>query len=118
VRKLGRDIWGLGPILYVDNGAGDFIIGHDGQNAPAINTTARLNPTTGDGIVVLTTGKGTLASEIGGEWVYWQTGRAGLVTLASHTGRIITLAVSGCAVIVVGCVWFLWSGWRRPRSRG
>src|SRR5688572_12854965 len=29
--QMGADIWGLDTMLYVPNGAGDFIIGHDGK---------------------------------------------------------------------------------------
>ena len=68
--RLGEDIWGLGVMLYAPNGAGDFIIGHDGSNEPAINTAARLDPDTGDGIVVLETGGSLLATRLAGEWVF------------------------------------------------
>ena len=55
-RKLGRDIWGLGHVLYADNDQGGYVIGHDGNNRPAINHTWRLNPATGNGIVVMSSG--------------------------------------------------------------
>ena len=45
--QLGADIWGLGVILYAPNDAGGHIIGHDGDNEPAINTAARLDPARG-----------------------------------------------------------------------
>ncbi len=40
-----------GPIVCMVEQNDSFVIGHDGSNEPAINTTARLNPHTGDGIV-------------------------------------------------------------------
>jgi CubicO group peptidase (beta-lactamase class C family) len=52
-RRLGRDIWGLGAILYARNGEGRFVVGHEGNNVPAINTAVRLDPDTGNGIIVL-----------------------------------------------------------------
>jgi len=32
-RKLGRDIWGLGCVLYADNDEGGYVIGHDGNKS-------------------------------------------------------------------------------------
>ena len=60
--EMGMDIWGLGTMLFVRNDDGGFVIGHDGSNEPAINTTARLNPVTADGIVILETGNRLLAT--------------------------------------------------------
>ena len=68
--QFGADIWGLGTILYAPNGTGDFIIGHDGKRSPAINATARIDPSTGDGIVFLESGHPLLATHVGGDWVF------------------------------------------------
>lgn len=51
-----------------------MVFGHDGANDPAINSTLRINPDTGDAIVVLVSGHPSLATRIGSEWVLWQTG--------------------------------------------
>jgi len=110
----GMPVWGLGETLYVPNGAGGYIIGHDGNNYPAINTTARIDPATGDGIVVFETGNGTLAREIGGEWVFWHTGTVGLDTLAIFDARSILIELaSGALVIVIGAILVAWRGRRR-----
>src|SRR5690606_3357618 len=69
----GIEVWGLGTVLYAPTDGGDFVFGHDGVNEPAVNASVRVNPDTGDGIVVLATGSRTLASELGGHWVFWQT---------------------------------------------
>ncbi len=96
-------VWGLGETLYVPNGAGSYVIGHDGNNYPAINTTARIDPATGDGILVLETGNPTLAREIGGEWTFWHSGVVGLDTLVMFDLRgILMLFASGALVIVIG----------------
>lgn len=98
---FGLPIWGLGVSLYAPTYPG-FVIGHDGQNHPAINTTARLDPATGNGIIVLTTGSATLARQIGGEWTFWQTGKVGLDTLMLFDAPSILLVwLSGMIVIVV-----------------
>jgi len=73
--KLGADIWGLGTILYAPLEDGGYIIGHDGQASPAINSSARLNPKTGDAIIIIESGSKTFASKIAGEWTFWQSGK-------------------------------------------
>ncbi len=100
---LGLPVWGLGPTLYTPTPSGGVIIGHDGQNFPAINTTARVDPATGDGIIVLQTGSAALAREIGGEWTYWQTGVVPLDTLVLFDlQRILIAFAAGALVIVIG----------------
>lgn len=114
----GLPVWGLGPTLYAPNGAEGYVIGHDGGNYPAINTTARIDPATGNGIVVLQTGSATLAREIGGEWLYWQTGKVGLDTLVVLEARniLITFA-SGTILILIGAIVIARTGRsRQPRS--
>jgi CubicO group peptidase (beta-lactamase class C family) len=114
---LGIPIWGLGESLYAPNGAGGYVIGHDGENYPAINTTARIDPATGDGIVVLETGNAALAREIGGEWTFWRTGKVGLDTLAVIDGRtILTQLLSGAILILLGGVLIAWFGPRRASA--
>lgn len=110
----GLPVWGLGESLYAPNGAGGFVIGHDGSNFPAINTTARLDPATGNGLIVLSSGNATLASKIGGEWLHWQTGKVGLDTIVLFDlHRILIVFASGALVIIAGGVAFGWFGRRR-----
>jgi CubicO group peptidase (beta-lactamase class C family) len=73
-QKFGLDIWGLGVALYAPTASGAYVYGHDGSNAPAINTSMRINPDNGDAVIVLTTGHTNLASSIASEWTLWQTG--------------------------------------------
>ena len=114
--SLGIDIWGLGVMLFAPiGGTDDFVIGHDGNNDPAINTAVRLNPTNGDGIVVLETGDHTLASTLAGEWVYWQTGTLDFIMLAMAGRTIVSVIVAGSvSIVLLG----LLLGWRtRPLAR-
>ena len=70
-----RQDWGLGHTLYVASGADQFVVGHDGGNLPALGHTVRVNPATGNGIVLLISGNLELASQLGDDWVYWETGK-------------------------------------------
>ena len=98
-RRLGRDIWGLGPVLYADNNRGGFIIGHDGNNRPALNHSWRLNPVTGNGIVVMSSGDGSLASRLGDEWTFWETGNVSIAAFAAGAREMVVKIVAGCLVI-------------------
>lgn len=106
-------VWGLGPTLYAQTRASGFVIGHDGQNFPAINTTARLDPATGDGVIVLQTGSATLAREIGGEWTYWQTGFVPIDTLVLFDLQRILIVFAVGALLIV-CAAFVFA--RRKRG--
>jgi hypothetical protein len=72
---MGIDIWGLGTVLYATTEDNDFILGHDGKSTPPINTSIRLNPETGDGIIILETGNPMIATMLASEWVFWKTGK-------------------------------------------
>ena len=112
--QMGADIWGLGTMLYVPNGAGDFIIGHDGKRQPAINSAVRLNPSTGDGIVVLQSGNQLLATTVAGEWVFWQTGTIDFLMFTLVAKKMITIILIGWGAIILTA---LLIGWRRSRRR-
>ena len=99
--KFGEDIWGLGTILYAGNNAGGFIIGHDGKNEPAINTTARFNPATGNGIVMLETGEPLLATRLAGEWVFSETGNVDFLTFTIAMPRVLRQIGLGSLVVVL-----------------
>jgi CubicO group peptidase (beta-lactamase class C family) len=75
---MGLDIWGLGTILYANTDDGNFIIGHDGKSTPAINTAIRLNPKTGNGVIILETGNPLMATKLAAKWVFWKTGKIDL----------------------------------------
>lgn len=113
-RQLGADIWGLGVILYAPKSGGGHIIGHDGSNAPAINTAARFDPATGDGVVVLDTGSPRLATLLAGEWVFWRSGEVDSLTLVREGRRTLTILAIGWLAIVLGAAVIVW--WSRPRK--
>lgn len=109
-QQYGADIWGMGVVLYAPNRTGDFIIGHDGDNNPAINTSVRLDPTTGDGIVLLETGNRLLATKLAGEWVYWTSGKVDFLTVvmeARSTATRIAIWAGGFFLITFLVVWRL-----------
>lgn len=111
--QYGAEIWGLGVVLYAPSNAGDFIVGHDGSNAPAINTAARFDPATGDGIVVLETGNPRLATELAGDWVFWRTGNVDLFDVMMAVPRALLIFAVGFMVILVAGIFAAWRFRRR-----
>ncbi len=111
-QMYGIDIWGLGTILYAPVGDQEFIFGHDGQNDPAINSAVRINPVSGDAIVVFSSGNPSLATFIGFEWVYWKTGLPDFLGLGYVVPRGMKVFGAGTVLIVLftGAI-----AWRRRR---
>ena len=115
--KYGEPIWGLGTMLYAGNDQDGFVVGHDGKNEPAINTAARFNPATGNGIVVLQTGRPLLATELAGEWVLWETGKVDFLAFTMALPQMLRLMGLGSLAIVVAVpALFLVFNYRRRRS--
>lgn len=100
-KTMGMDIWGLGTILYAPTENGDFIIGHDGKSTPAINTAVRLDPQSGNGIIVLETGHPLLATELASEWVFWSTGKVDITLFAQFKDKMLDHIVKGGLILVL-----------------
>jgi CubicO group peptidase (beta-lactamase class C family) len=100
-KKMGMDIWGLGTILYAPTGNGDFIIGHDGKSTPAINTAVRLDPQSGNGIIVLETGHPLMATILASEWVFWSTGKVDITLFAQFKDKMLDTIVKGGLILVL-----------------
>lgn len=109
---FGAGIWGLGTMLYVETPDGDFVFGHDGANDPALNTTVRINPDSADGLIVLVSGHPTLASNIGSEWVLWQTGYPDFLS----TGKAFESAVLPMLIGSLGILLLVLLQARRRRA--
>lgn len=111
---MGLEIWGPGAVLYAETATGDHVFGHDGVNEPAINTAARVNPDTGDAIIVLETGSPSLATVLGFHWVIWQTGRPDFIGVPEELRRVVPVLLAGILVIVVLAFALTWRA-RRGR---
>jgi CubicO group peptidase (beta-lactamase class C family) len=91
---MGLDIWGLGTILF--------------------NTAVRLDPQTGNGIIVLTTGHPDLATRVASEWVFWRTGKVDTLLFAMLQGGMVSALLTGWLVIVVlGMLLGVGTWWKR-----
>ena len=114
-KTQGIDIWGLGTMLYAPTSNGDFVFGHDGANEPAMSAAVRINPDTKDGIVVLVTGSPGLASTLGSQWVFWQTGVPDFMSIPGEIRRVAPALIGGALVLLLVAVVFVWR--RRDAKR-
>jgi len=97
---MGEDIWGLGDILFAPNKAEGFVIGGAGIRAePAINADVRINPATGNGVIILQTGNRALATDLASEWTFWETGKLDLMLVRASVNSIKTNVLTGWLVI-------------------
>jgi len=116
--KFSEDIWGLGTSLYASNNNGGFIVGHDGnRRQPPINTSARLKPHTGNGIVILETGTPLLATRLVGEWVFWETGNVDFLAFTMAVPGMLRLIGLGSFLFVLAVPTIAWSRRRRHSNR-
>ncbi|MCB1675746.1 MAG: beta-lactamase family protein [Halioglobus sp.] len=115
--SMGVGIWGLGTVLYAPTPDGDVVYGHDGVNDPAISATVRINPGTGDAIIVLATGSKSLASQLGAEWVFWQTGLPDVLTIPGELRAVMPLLIAGICGIVLLAFMHVWRTRRRTSRR-
>jgi len=96
----GAGIWGLGTMLYAPTQSGDSVFGHDGANEPAINVSVRINPETNDAYIMLVNGHSSLASDIGAEWVLWQSGKPDFLSTERVLKSALLPAILGSAFIL------------------
>lgn len=61
--------WGLGQTLFTGG-----VAGHDGGAYPAWGAMVRVNPASGNGMVLLVSGGRGAVNQLGHDWVYWETG--------------------------------------------
>ncbi|MEO5510533.1 MAG: serine hydrolase domain-containing protein [Longimicrobiales bacterium] len=115
-RSMGVDIWGLGTVLCAPTKHGGVVFGHDGVNDPAISATVRINPSTGDAIIVLATGSKFLAAQLGAEWVFWQTGLPDVLSLPAEIRGVMPLLLAGAGGIVLLGLVLVWRERRRKTA--
>ncbi len=114
---LGAGIWGTGTMLYAPAGNEDYVFGHDGANDPALNAALRLNPVSGDGFILLLSGHPSLASEIGAQWVLWQTGKPDFLSTEQALASAVTPLLLGSVLLTLLLVGWWWRQRRRARHR-
>jgi len=102
--KMGAPTYGLGTFLYTPLAEGRFIIGHDGMSTPPINTAFRLNPETGDGIIILETGHQNLATRLASDWVFANTGKVDNLLYLILLDQNLMLFTIGILILMVSLI--------------
>ncbi len=94
-------VYGLGPHLYSQNDQNSRVIGHDGSGNNAINTAARIDLESKNGVIILETGSYNLASSLADEWLFWKAGIADYVVMQRNKSYVLTLLAIGYLVIIM-----------------
>jgi len=111
---MGERIYGLGSMLYIGIENGEDIFGHDGKSTPPINTAIRINPATGDGIIILETGNPDLATKLASDWVFLETGKTDTLLFMSLLRKMTSVIIVGLLVL---CIFFIGIGiWRKKKK--
>ena len=107
--------WGLGMNI-APNYSGGWLIGHDGGNWPGISTTARIDPNTGDGIILLSSGDPALSARVRSWWMGWRTGVAmpSIPNVAALRRRAPWILAGALVIILAGISGGIFAG-RRVR---
>lgn len=98
---MGAGIYGLGCMLYIDIENQEYIFGHDGKSTPPINTAMRINPITGDGIIILETGNPDLATRIASDWVFLETGKSDTLLFTMLIDKMVSIILIGLILISI-----------------
>lgn len=91
-------VYGLGPHLYSQNDENSLIIGHDGSG-DALNTSARIDLQSRNGIIILERGNQNLASNLADEWMFWKAGIADFVVMQRNLPFLFKLFLIGALLI-------------------
>ncbi|MFN8356460.1 MAG: serine hydrolase domain-containing protein [Spirosomataceae bacterium] len=102
---MGERIFGLGCMLYIDIENNEDIFGHDGKSTPPINTAIRINPVTGDGIIILETGNPDLATKIASDWVLLKTGKVDTLLFTMLLEKMLKILIVGILFIIAIAAW-------------
>jgi len=100
-------VYGLGPHLYSQNDPNSNIIGHDGSGNNAINTAARIDLKSKNGIIILETGNYDIASGISDEWLFWKAGIADYVVIQRNKSYVLTLLIIGYVIIIISSIFII-----------
>lgn len=101
-------VYGLGPHLYSQKDKNSKIVGHDGSSArPLINTAARIDIKSKDGIIILEMGNQNIASSMADEWMFWKAGIADYVVMQRNIPYLLTLLGIGVIIIIVSSIFVI-----------
>ncbi len=100
-------IYGLGPHLYSQDNPYSKIIGHDGSGNNAINSAARIDLKSKNGIIILETGSYDIASSTADEWLFWKVRIADYVVIMRNKTYLLTLLLTGYIAIALFSIFFL-----------
>jgi len=102
--------WGLGQTLFDANAGGGYVVGHDGGTLPATAATVRVNPATGNGVVLMASGGRVSVNSLADDWLFWETGR---VPFSARRQVVLDRLAPASVAFVLGSIAIVW--WKRRR---
>lgn len=93
--------WGLGLTLFTTDHAGGRVVGHSGGTYPAWGAMTRVNPASGNGMVLMVSGGRGALDRLPHDWVYWETG---VILAEARRELLYDQAPGGLAAITLGAV--------------
>lgn len=100
-RLLGAPHWGLGVQLFAPSAGAAYIFGHNGGNNPAIVNSVRLDPASGDGIVLLSSGGEGVAHDLIGKWTALRRSSINAAVVLSTAQSMVMWIGGGTALILL-----------------
>lgn len=98
-------VYGLGPHLYSQGRKNSLIIGHDGSGS-SVNTAARIDLKSKNGIIILEMGNHDFASSMADEWLFWSAGIADYVVMQRNLPYLFKIFAFG-ALFIIGVSTYL-----------
>jgi len=101
-------VYASGPHLYSQNYKDSNVIGHDGNGGKTvINTAARIDLKSKNGIIILESGHHNIASVLADEWMYSKFGIADFVVMQRNIPYLLMLLLVGyIAIIILSILYF------------
>lgn len=98
-------VYGLGPHLYSQGEKDSNVIGHDGSgDEPMINSAARVDLISKNGIIIMEMGSRNLASNMSDEWLFNNAGIADFVVITRNKNHILMIFIVGAILILTSTV--------------
>jgi CubicO group peptidase (beta-lactamase class C family) len=104
--------WGLGLTRYAEDDRGALVIGHSGGTRPAWGAMLRVNPRSGNALVLLSSGGSGSLNRLPHDWVYWETGQ---VTAEGRRQALYDQARIALVAFAAGLLPIAILSWRRAK---
>ena len=72
-----------------------------------VNTAARIDIKSKNGIIILETGNYDIASSLSDEWLFWKAGIHDYVVMQRNKSYLLTLLIIGYVIIILSSIFII-----------